>query len=799
MSRRRDAYRDDDDDVESYEEEEQNDEIDEDDSEDEGGGNTKRRRSKSIFVDDDEGYGGGKGGRRRGSKRRRKSVSDYFDVEAIDTSDEEEEDDELDGDDDFIDAGADIPDEYEADDRRAHRRPLLPIEDEEEEDVEEIQRRINERYSSNTVNADYDDHEATDVEHQAQLPSVIGPKLWVLKCAIGHEREVAFCLMQKYINTADELKIASAIAVDHLKGYIYVEAYKEAHVMEAVKGMRHIFPRKITQVPIKEMTDVLSVTVESKAIDVSMGSWVRVKIGIYKGDLAKVVHVDDVRQRATVKLIPRVDLKALVDKLEGRKIPKKTAFTPPARFMNIDEVRALHIPMERKRDKLTGNYFDKMDGMMFQDGFLYKPLSLKSLDTRNVQPTFDELEKFRQPAENEDGYVSSLSILVANRKKNHFLMGDRVIVVEGDLKNLKGWVEKVDGDSIDIKTKEEGLPKTLTFKDKELCKYFEPGNHVKVVSGDTEGSSGLVVSVEGYVVNIMSVTTRKLHCVFADNVVETSEVASAVTNSGSDYEIRDLVLLNDNSFGVIIRAEGKEFQVLKGFPKRPDVATVMSRDIKCKIAKQGFTKDRHMNPLSVKDVVRILDGPSMGKQGPVEHIYRETLFISDCQQLGYGGFICIKSESCMLVGGSRANGDRNVNTMTSRFSHLRTAPRVHQSHMGPRNRRDALVGNSVKIRLGNYKGYKGRVVDVKGSIVRVELVSQMKVVSVDRSHISDNVNDFPSFRYGMGNETPMRPCQTPLRPFTTPVRDSCATPRHEGMRTPMRDQAWNPLRDCASS
>lgn len=42
----------------------------------------------------------------------------------------------------------------------------------------------------------------------------------------------------------------------------------------------------ITLVPIKEMADVLSV--ESKSMDLSRDSWVRMKIGTYKGDLAKV-------------------------------------------------------------------------------------------------------------------------------------------------------------------------------------------------------------------------------------------------------------------------------------------------------------------------------------------------------------------------------------------------------------------------------------------------------------------------------------------------------------------------------
>ena len=48
---------------------------------------------------------------------------------------------------------------------------------------------------------------------------------------IGRERETAICLMQKFIDRSD-LQIRSAVALDHLKNYIYVEAEKEAHVKE---------------------------------------------------------------------------------------------------------------------------------------------------------------------------------------------------------------------------------------------------------------------------------------------------------------------------------------------------------------------------------------------------------------------------------------------------------------------------------------------------------------------------------------------------------------------------------------
>jgi transcription elongation factor SPT5 len=117
--------------------------------------------------------------------------------------------------------------------------------------------------------------------------------------------------------------------------------------LQACKGLRNIFASaKITQVPTKEMTDVLSVT--TKSVDLSRDTWVRVKLGIYKGDLAKVwssfflvdvnvylsviyfddpqvVDVDDVHQKVTVKIIPRIDLQALTDKLAKKLVSYRVA------------------------------------------------------------------------------------------------------------------------------------------------------------------------------------------------------------------------------------------------------------------------------------------------------------------------------------------------------------------------------------------------------------------------------------------------------------------------------------------
>ncbi|GAB2296608.1 hypothetical protein Dimus_030719, partial [Dionaea muscipula] len=481
---------------EDVEQEEYGDEEDDGDAYDLGGKAGKRRREE-VEEEEEEDEEENNAGRRRRAKRER--IANFLDDEAVVDSDGEEEEEEAE--DDFIvDNDADIPDEEEV--RRMHRRPLL-LREEDQEDVDDLERKIQERYARSSQIEN--DEETTDVEQQALLPSIKDAKLWMVKCAIGFEREIAASLMQKFIDKPG-LKIRTAIALDHLKNYIYIEADREAHVREAIKGMNKIYGRQIFLVPIKEMTDALSV--ESKAIDLSRDSWVRMKSGTYKGDLAQVMEVDSVRQRVTVKLIPRIDLQALANKLEGRESAKKKAFVQPPRLMNVVETSFSIIRIDRRRDPLSGEYFEYIGGMRFKDGFMWKDVSMKSIRSQDIQPTFDELEKFRQSGEG-DGHLANMPTLFTNRKKGHFLKGDAVIVVKGDLKNLKGWVKKVEDSYVHIRPNEKDLPSTLAISEKELCKYFDPGNHVKVVSGTHEGVTGMVIMVDGHVLIILSDTTKE--------------------------------------------------------------------------------------------------------------------------------------------------------------------------------------------------------------------------------------------------------------------------------------------------
>ena len=49
--------------------------------------------------------------------------------------------------------------------------------------------------------------------------------------------------------------------------------------------------------------------------------------------------------------------------------------------------------------------------------------------------------------------------------------------------------------------------------------------------------------------------------------------------------------------------------MLKGVTDRPEVSLVKLREIKCKIDRKTNVQDRFKNTVSVKDVVRIVEGP----------------------------------------------------------------------------------------------------------------------------------------------------------------------------------------------
>ena len=97
-----------------------------------------------------------------------------------------------------------------------------------------------------------------DAMEQRKLPSASDPKLWQLRVKKGFEQRAAMALMNKSIAYAKEgkpLAIISATYVENLENFIFVEAYKDSDVKEAIEGLNFCF-MKMDILPINEMTKI---------------------------------------------------------------------------------------------------------------------------------------------------------------------------------------------------------------------------------------------------------------------------------------------------------------------------------------------------------------------------------------------------------------------------------------------------------------------------------------------------------------------------------------------------------------
>lgn len=80
--------------------------------------------------------------------------------------------------------------------------------------------------------------------HQANLPSVDDPKLWQVRVKKKFERIACTALLKKSIDFAQKgnpLSILSATCSDTTEGFVFIEAFKEIHVRQAIGGLHFIF------------------------------------------------------------------------------------------------------------------------------------------------------------------------------------------------------------------------------------------------------------------------------------------------------------------------------------------------------------------------------------------------------------------------------------------------------------------------------------------------------------------------------------------------------------------------------
>ncbi len=123
--------------------------------------------------------------------------------------------------------------------------------------------------------------------------------IFTIRTTVGQERIVADLLKSK--QTKAEQEIYSIVVVDNLRGYILVEAPNEAEVRKLIYNVPHLkglVPGGIDLSEVKQFFEEKSLTV-----DIHKGDLVELTSGPFKGEKAKVVRVDDAKDKITLELV----------------------------------------------------------------------------------------------------------------------------------------------------------------------------------------------------------------------------------------------------------------------------------------------------------------------------------------------------------------------------------------------------------------------------------------------------------------------------------------------------------------
>ncbi len=496
-----------------------------------------------------------------------------FDMEAMVDDDEEElddEEDELKEAEGFIadthpDDVADLPTGRAGDDRR-HRELDRRREVEASLDAEKQAELLRQRYGRSRAAPT----DAVVVPKRLLLPGVDDPSIWGVKCRPGKEREVVFNIMKRseeFIRGGQTYPITAAFERRAMmEGYVYVEAQRQPDVVAALEGISNVYARTtIVLVPIKEMPDLLR-TKKSKGV--REGAYVRIRRGVYQGDLAIVEGVTESGLEFDLRLVPRLnyglneDLNAPTPALpppgsaaaaaaaatagKRKRIgpPRPTAANrPPPRLFSEADARKKHAKfLKRTQEPNSWSYLNDN----YKDGFLVKEFKLQQIQTEDVNPTLEEVTRFAGGT--EDGMDNlDLNALATTLKAGTgsvaYTPGDEVEVYEGEQKGLRGRVTSASVDFVSF-TVDEGELRghTMEVPFRTVRKRFQHGDHVKVVGGSRfRDEVGMIVKIAGDRVTLLSDLSLQEVTVFNRDLRKSMETGGL--GSLGKFDLFDLVQL----------------------------------------------------------------------------------------------------------------------------------------------------------------------------------------------------------------------------------------------------------------
>jgi transcription elongation factor SPT5 len=184
----------------------------------------------------------------------------------------------------------------------------------------------------------------------------------------------------------------------------------------------------------------------------------------------------------------------------------------------------------------------------------------------------------------------------------------------------------------------------------------------------------------------------------------------------------------------IIKVEREAFQVLD---QNGSVRTILPRQISMKIqSRKSIATDRDGFEIRVGDTVKETQGEL--RQGTIMHIYRSYAFLYNRELNENLGLFVARTMNLATIAakGGRINTGPDLNKMNPAMQRKTGSGMMPPPPVVRSGGFDRTIGQTVIVRQGPYKGLLGIIKDTTDSSARVELHSNLKTVSLEKSKLT---------------------------------------------------------------
>jgi transcription termination/antitermination protein NusG len=127
-------------------------------------------------------------------------------------------------------------------------------------------------------------------------------KIFSIKTQVGKEQNTADLLSSR--SKRSDFEIASILVTPELRGYIFVEGYDRERLKDVIKTISYARTVLEGDIPIGQIEHFLVPT--SAVAKIAEGDIVEMVAGPFRGETAKVTHIDDAKEEITVELFESV-------------------------------------------------------------------------------------------------------------------------------------------------------------------------------------------------------------------------------------------------------------------------------------------------------------------------------------------------------------------------------------------------------------------------------------------------------------------------------------------------------------